>query len=652
MAINPIQITQPQAYSGGVDWTPLYKFGEMLQKQFEEQEGAKLLQNALERAQAQQQPAAVPQQPFRPSQVGAAAPPLATQQPPIDIAKLTPPPLETPNQRVAGGFQQYPGAPQVGLPPEQPPLAKADRLPVAPQPQIAAPPPGQIIPGAIPPRTAALQPGPTGTIQPEPQIAAPPPDQAIPGAVAQPVPSAMQPPPTQVAQPPQAPTPYPEAGVPGLDNALRVIRQKESGGNYANVTTTTNPRTGRPQSALGAYGVMDFNVGPWTKAALGRELTPDEFLRSKEAQDAVARYKFGEYAQKYGLNGAARAWLGGEGGMNRNVADAFGTTPTAYADDFSRKLGLPPEITAGTSRPRQQSSQALAFDRTMENLQTGAPAAAAQLTPKELAALYKNETTRPLAAALLQKQLSPDVYDFKVEGDNIVRYNKRDGTYSVQKLPKIMEVGEDKRLFDTGTRTYIDGGGPSDKDRYGKPQPGERWKDPNNKALGVEPVPGGQHAKIGDEIVGRVGLAQSFLSTLPEIRQRIDRGDVGLVDSMGQSNVKNHGMAMSGLGTPGETKRMMDAGAEALIRMLTGAGMSKEEATQNAEQYRLRAKDTAFVIKSKMDALERHFQHIGAVIGQGRGGQNPLTAPSAPPPTQTFDRAALERELRRRGAIQ
>lgn len=129
------------------------------------------------------------------------------------------------------------------------------------------------------------------------------------------------------------------------------------------------------------------------------------------------------------------------------------------------------------------------------------------------------------------------------------------------------------------------------------------------------------------------------MSTLPQIRQRIDRGDVGI------ENTGNHAQALAGVGTPGETKRMMDAGAEALIRMLTGAGMSKEEAVQNAEQYRLRAKDTTFTIKSKVDALERHLNHIGEVLGRSRGGVNLLATPGAP------DRAAIEAELRKRGAI-
>jgi hypothetical protein len=132
------------------------------------------------------------------------------------------------------------------------------------------------------------------------------------------------------------------------------------------------------------------------------------------------------------------------------------------------------------------------------------------------------------------------------------------------------------------------------------------------------------------------------MSSLPEIRRRIDRGDVGI-----DNGIENHGQAIAGVGTPGETKRMMDAGAESLIRMLTGAGMNKEEAVQNAEQYRLRAKDTAFTIKSKMDALERHLLHIGDALGKGRGGGNLLETPPMP----TMDRAALERELRKRGAL-
>lgn len=120
-----------------------------------------------------------------------------------------------------------------------------------------------------------------------------------------------------------------------------VIGDMESGGRYDNVTTTVNPRTGQKQSALGKYGVMDFNVGPWTQQILGKAMTPQEFLSNPQAQDLVAKTKLGEYTAKYGPEGAGRAWLGGEGGVSHpERSDAFGTTVGDYGKRYARALGF------------------------------------------------------------------------------------------------------------------------------------------------------------------------------------------------------------------------------------------------------------------------------------------------------------------------
>ena len=70
----------------------------------------------------------------------------------------------------------------------------------------------------------------------------------------------------------------------------RAIIGQESGGNFLAV----NPDSG----ALGYGQLMEFNVAPWTKAALGRALTPEEFLHSPEAQIQTIDYKLNEYLQR------------------------------------------------------------------------------------------------------------------------------------------------------------------------------------------------------------------------------------------------------------------------------------------------------------------------------------------------------------------
>jgi hypothetical protein len=128
------------------------------------------------------------------------------------------------------------------------------------------------------------------------------------------------------------------------------ISSIESSGNYKAVGPAT--RTG--DRALGKYQVMSANVGPWSKEVLGREVRPEEFMASPEIQDAIFKGKFGQYAEKYGPEGAARAWFAGEGGMNDpNRKDVLGTTVANYGAKFNKALGYAPE----EKRPTDVSAQ-------------------------------------------------------------------------------------------------------------------------------------------------------------------------------------------------------------------------------------------------------------------------------------------------------
>lgn len=123
-----------------------------------------------------------------------------------------------------------------------------------------------------------------------------------------------------------------------IDRGLGIIRNMETGGQrdpYGYVGAATIDKSGVAHRPIGAYGIMDFNVGPWTQAVLGRAMTPQEFLGNQEAQDAIARAKFGQYMNQYGPEGAARAWLGGEHGMwNTNARDVLGTSVGDYGRKF------------------------------------------------------------------------------------------------------------------------------------------------------------------------------------------------------------------------------------------------------------------------------------------------------------------------------
>lgn len=85
---------------------------------------------------------------------------------------------------------------------------------------------------------------------------------------------------------------------------------------------------------------MGSNIGPWTKEVLGFELSPQQFLQSQEAQDAVFNGKFGQYVQKFGPEGAAQAWFAGPGGVGKlDRKDQLGTSVGAYGKKFMTALG-------------------------------------------------------------------------------------------------------------------------------------------------------------------------------------------------------------------------------------------------------------------------------------------------------------------------
>jgi len=126
-----------------------------------------------------------------------------------------------------------------------------------------------------------------------------------------------------------------QSSAPDYGSAISSV---ESGGNYKAIGPAT--RTG--DRALGKYQVMSANVGPWSEEVLGRRVTPQEFISSPEIQDKIFNGKFGQYAEKYGPEGAARAWFAGEGGMNDpNRRDVLGTTVASYGAKFNKALGKP-----------------------------------------------------------------------------------------------------------------------------------------------------------------------------------------------------------------------------------------------------------------------------------------------------------------------
>lgn len=127
-------------------------------------------------------------------------------------------------------------------------------------------------------------------------------------------------------------------------DAIANIESRGSGGYSA-----LGPLTGGDR-AYGRYQVMGNNVGPWSEAALGRRLSPSQFLADSSAQDAVFDHRFGGYVDKYGPTGAAQAWFGGPGSVGKlGRSDVLGTSVGGYAEKFESEVSRLSQAAGGAT---------------------------------------------------------------------------------------------------------------------------------------------------------------------------------------------------------------------------------------------------------------------------------------------------------------
>ena len=84
--------------------------------------------------------------------------------------------------------------------------------------------------------------------------------------------------------------------------------------------------------AIGKYQIMSKNIPSWSKEALGRSITPQQFLADPKLQDAIAEYKMANIFKQYGnVADVASVWFSGRP-MNKagNAKDVLGTTVPQY----------------------------------------------------------------------------------------------------------------------------------------------------------------------------------------------------------------------------------------------------------------------------------------------------------------------------------
>jgi hypothetical protein len=131
--------------------------------------------------------------------------------------------------------------------------------------------------------------------------------------------------------------PYEREGV-DLDALARSIKKIESGGgNYSARGPVIESGRYKGERAMGAYQVMPGNLPQWSKAALGRVVSEDEFMASKAIQDTIFLDQMVKSIDKYGTaEDAASVWFTGQPvSKSKGRSDGY-MKAEDYVSNFSR----------------------------------------------------------------------------------------------------------------------------------------------------------------------------------------------------------------------------------------------------------------------------------------------------------------------------
>lgn len=134
-----------------------------------------------------------------------------------------------------------------------------------------------------------------------------------------------------------------------LEQFMGGIAQIESGG-QKDPYKAQSPVNRNGKRAYGKYQIMEQNIGPWSKEALGRSISLNEYLNSPELQEQIAKFKFGQIYEKHGnWEDVASVWFSGRPLANNNSADVTGTTVPEYIQKLRKYVGGTTTSTASTN---------------------------------------------------------------------------------------------------------------------------------------------------------------------------------------------------------------------------------------------------------------------------------------------------------------
>lgn len=139
------------------------------------------------------------------------------------------------------------------------------------------------------------------------------------------------------------------------------------------------------------------------------------------------------------------------------------------------------------------------------------------------------------------------------------------------------------------------------------------------------------------EVGARVGLANSFLKRYDQIAGRISKLET----------VKGRAQLVANTGEGAEIRRQIEGGAEALVRTLTGAGKSQEEATSYTSRYIPGPLDTTFDLNSKLKGLRYDLEGaVSGIMADHGGWQSPAKDYFPEPPQGAINYLRLNPKLK------
>jgi hypothetical protein len=148
----------------------------------------------------------------------------------------------------------------------------------------------------------------------------------------------------------------------------------------------------------------------------------------------------------------------------------------------------------------------------------------------------------------------------------------------------------------------------------------KEWVAAETKRLAALAGGGLDAAKNLGEQAGKLAVAEQYLANAPKIREKIAAGE--------QTGLWDRTMAVNNIGEQGHVQGLISSGVDALVHMMTGAGMSAAEAQRKVGRYEPALLDTPDRLLAKHDQLVSELTRWRELAYRGKGAPGELPAPA------------------------